>query len=152
MLLRAAIERDRARVLALLEGAALPTEGVAEHFGTFVIAESASSIVGTAGLEIRGADALLRSVVVAPQARGTGLGSRLTLHVLGEARARGAEVVYLLTTTAEAFFPRFGFERIGRNRVPASVQESREFRGACPASAVAMRLRLEGAVLAESAR
>ena len=44
-----------------------------------------------------------------------------------------------LTTTAERFFPRFGFERITRDDVPASVQASIEFREACPASATVMR-------------
>ena len=47
--------------------------------------------------------------------------------------------VYLLTTTADGFFPRFGFSRITRDDVPDSVKGSVEFRSACPASAVVMR-------------
>jgi amino-acid N-acetyltransferase len=50
--------------------------------------------------------------------------------------------VFLLTTTAERFFPRFGFEEIARDEVPASVQASVEFQSACPASAIVMRKRL----------
>jgi amino-acid N-acetyltransferase len=44
-----------------------------------------------------------------------------------------------LTTTAERYFPKFGFERIERNDVPASVQASVEFTSACPSSAIVMR-------------
>ena len=152
MLLRRANRDDQAPVLALLGGADLPTEGVAEHFDTFFVAESASEIVGVAGLEIHGPDALLRSVAVAPEVRGTGLGSALAERALTRARESGLGAVYLLTTTAESFFPRFGFERIGWDLVPASVQESHEFRGACPSSAVAMRARLEAAVVKEPSR
>jgi amino-acid N-acetyltransferase len=62
--------------------------------------------------------------------------------LLVHATARGFRELYLLTTTAEEFFPRFGFERIGREEVPAAVRESVEFRESCPASATVMRLRL----------
>jgi amino-acid N-acetyltransferase len=47
--------------------------------------------------------------------------------------------IYLLTTTAEHFFPRFGFARIPRADVAPTVRASEEFRGACPDSAIAMR-------------
>ena len=60
------------------------------------------------------------------------------------ARRHAIQDVFLLTTTAEGFFPRFGFERIQRSDVPSSVQTSVEFRSACPASAVVMRTRLSG--------
>jgi amino-acid N-acetyltransferase len=53
-----------------------------------------------------------------------------------------APVLDLLTTTAERFFPRFGFERVERVDVPASVQASIEFRSACRESAVVMRKRI----------
>jgi amino-acid N-acetyltransferase len=46
--------------------------------------------------------------------------------------------VYLLTTTAHAYFPRFGFTRVARDEVAPAVRESEEFRGACPDTAVAM--------------
>jgi amino-acid N-acetyltransferase len=67
---------------------------------------------------------------------------RLTVAAIEDAQHRALPALYLLTTTAEHFFPRFGFERITRDEVPASVQTSIEFRGACPASAIVMRRRL----------
>jgi amino-acid N-acetyltransferase len=143
MLLRRVHAEDRGCVLAILGGAGLPTEGVVEHFETFIVAESESRVAGVAGLEMYGADALLRSVVVVPEARGTGLGAALTRRALSEATSGNVRNVYLLTTTADAFFPRFGFERIGWEFVPAAVRESREFNGACPSNAVAMRASLK---------
>ena len=66
----------------------------------------------------------------------------MTEAALRLARANGVDTVYLLTTTAERFFPRLGFEPITRDQVPTTVQASVEFRSACPASAVVMRKRL----------
>ena len=141
-MIRSAEACDCASVEALLTAAALPVEGVAEHFQRFFVIDDGGRIVGAAGIELYGHHALLRSVVVADDARGRGLGALLTRRVLGEATARRAHAVYLLTTAAEAFFPRFGFERIARDDVPQALRQSQEFQGACPASAIAMRRRL----------
>jgi amino-acid N-acetyltransferase len=54
------------------------------------------------------------------------------------AEERGLRALYLLTMTAEHYFPRFGFEAVERGAVPAAIAETLEFRSACPASAVAM--------------
>jgi amino-acid N-acetyltransferase len=115
---------------------------VDEHLDSFFVEDDGGRVVGAVGLELYGEDALLRSIVVAGSARGAGLGSTLTRRALDEARARGVRAVYLLTTTAEAFFPRFGFERTAREDMPEGLQASRELRGACPSTAVAMRLRM----------
>ncbi|MBA2627099.1 MAG: GNAT family N-acetyltransferase, partial [Gemmatimonadales bacterium] len=87
-----------------------------------------------------GASGLLRSVAVDPAWRGRGLARKLTAHAIDAARTLGIDDIYLLTTTAEDYFPRLGFEPIAREAVPAGVRESVEFKGACPASAAAMRL------------
>ena len=141
-MIRVVQPNDRSSVEALLVEAGLPIDGVDEHFASFFVADEGGKIVGAAGIELYEKDALLRSVVVAHDAKGTGLGSLLTRRALDEARARGAHTVYLLTTTAEAFFPRFGFERTTREEAPPAVRASREFQGACPASATVMRCEL----------
>jgi N-acetylglutamate synthase-like GNAT family acetyltransferase len=140
---RPAAPSDRSAVEALLVREHLPLDGVAEHFGTFVIAESGEDVVGAAGLEIHGALGLVRSVVVVPEAKGQGIGRGLTHQLLTQARARKLDAVYLLTTTAPDFFARLGFERIAREAAPAPLWASAEFQGACPASAIVMRLSLE---------
>lgn len=141
----AARGEDLPRLFELLAGADLPTAGFAEHLGTALVARDGERLVGCVALESYGDEALLRSLVVAPAARGTGLGERLTAAALELARERGARRVWLLTTTAERFFPRFGFRRVERSALPPALDASAELRGACPASAVAMRLDVDAA-------
>jgi amino-acid N-acetyltransferase len=126
-------------VLRLLDENKLPRDGWRDHLDTTVVARRADEVVGVAALEIYADGALMRSVAVAPALQGQGLGHRLTTAVLQMAHERHIRQTYLLTTTAERFFPKFGFERIERRDVPVSVQQSVEFRSACPASAVVMR-------------
>ena len=133
---------DTAAILALLAENKLPLDGIRDHLGTAVVARSGGEVVGVAALELYADGALMRSVAVSPALQGHGLGHRLTDAVLQLARDLRAPQAYLLTTTAAHYFPRFGFERIERRDVPSSVQQSIEFRFACPASAVVMRKHL----------
>lgn len=138
-----AVERatapDLPAVLALLERLDLPVEGVAECLGRMVVAKDDGHVIGAAAVESYAQGALLRSVAVDPGHQGKGLGQQLVAAALEIARQDGAEAVFLLTTTAERFFPRFGFVQILRTEVPSSVRASVEFQSACPAPAVAMR-------------
>jgi amino-acid N-acetyltransferase len=136
---RPATGADYRSVVGLLEAANLPVAGVPPTLTDFYVAEDQGRIVAAVGLELYGSDALLRSMVVEPAVQGTGTGQALLQRILGHARERGVRAVYLLTTTAERYFLRFGFDRIVREEVPAGVKASIEFRGACPASAVVMR-------------
>ena len=142
MVIQAAEERDLPAVRRLLEIQHLPLDGIDEHVSTMVIAKKGSEVVGAAAVELYADGALLRSVVVDPSVQGQGLGHRLSEAALGIAKDRGTHHAFLLTTTAEKFFPKLGFEPIVRDDVPASVQASIEFQSACPASAVVMRKRL----------
>jgi amino-acid N-acetyltransferase len=133
---------DLSAVLALLADAALPREGVAEHFESFLVARVESEVVGAVGMERYGQSALLRSLVVAPSCRNRGLGRALTERLLYEARAKGVKRVFLLTETASEFFPKSGFKRIAREEADAEVKGSVEFKTACCQSAACMRLDL----------
>jgi amino-acid N-acetyltransferase len=126
-------------VTGLLDAAGLPTAGLSPSLADFLIAEAGDGIVGAVGLEVYGGAALLRSAVVAAAVRGRGAGTALVAGLLEHARARGVRDVYLLTNTAEAWFPRFGFARIQRDAVPAALRASAEFQGACPDSAAILR-------------
>ena len=137
--IRKAAPADFAGVVGLLQAADLPTAGLQPSLPDFLVAEAAGQLVGAIGLEVYGESALLRSAVVAAGRRGSGLGRELVESLLERARTRGVREIYLLTTTAEHFFPRFGFTRIPRSSVAPAVQASEEFRGACPDSAIAMR-------------
>lgn len=129
-------------VLTLLADASLPPDGVAEHFEHFLVARAEDRVVGAVGMEHYGQSALLRSLAVAAEYQGQGLGRALTERLLQEARGRGVKRVFLLTETAADFFPRFGFKRIAREEADAEVQRSVEFRTACCQSAACMRLDL----------
>lgn len=137
--IRAATRADRALVEALLRANDLPVDGLSSSLESFLVAERDEAIVGVIGLECYGADALLRSAVVDSALRGTGLGAHLVDGIIAQAERRGIDVLWLLTTTAERWFPRFGFEVAARTDVPLAVQVSREFQGACPSSATVMR-------------
>lgn len=140
--LRPAKSNDLPRVEKLLTDSKLPLDGVKEALNDFVVAEANGDIVGVAGLEICCDDALLRSVAVRPEWRSKGVGRALVNRAIAEAESRGLRALYLLTTTAEHYFPSFGFAKVDRSSVPAEVRATKEFTSACPASAVAMARQL----------
>jgi amino-acid N-acetyltransferase len=139
---------DGPAILRLLSTNELPREGLLDHIDTALVARDGSAIVGCAALEIYPDGALLRSVAVDLAARGRGVGSQLTASALDLASSLSMPAVYLLTTTAEGFFPKFGFERITREDVPASVRNSVEFRSACPSTAIVMKRALSADIRA----
>jgi N-acetylglutamate synthase-like GNAT family acetyltransferase len=142
MRIRNAKESDISAVESLLSASDLPLDGVRENFSSFVVAENEDGVAGVVGLEKFGSVALLRSAVVAPEHRGGGIGRQLVEQLLERADEAGIDELYLLTTTAENYFPRFGFTRTTRSAVPDAVKESAEFRGACPDTAVVMTRRV----------
>ena len=146
--IRPATAADASAVEALLTGSNLPLNGVREALGCFVVAHDDGRLVGVAGIEecgVRGEHALLRSVAVDPAWRSRGLGRALVSRAIALAESRGVNALYLLTTTAEHYFPSFGFTTTSREAVPDDVRSTAEFRGACPASATVMVRRLEPA-------
>jgi amino-acid N-acetyltransferase len=136
---------DLPSVLALVKQCELLETGIAEGIGSFMVARSASAVLGCAGLEKYGELGLLRSVAVAPSARGTGIGAQLLQSIAAAARADGVRELFLLTTTATSYFQKHGFTAIPRESAPAQVADSWEFRVGCPQTAVAMRLALKEA-------
>ena len=129
---------DEAAVRGLLQQAALPHEDFAAHLRHFLVARREGVAVGAVGFELHGTDALLRSLVVAPEWRAAGLGGELVRRLEETARRAGVRHFYLLTTTAEAFFARRLFEKIERESVPAALAATPEFQSLCPVSAMCM--------------
>lgn len=136
--LRPARADDLDAVARLLGDAGLPLDGVAAALDDFIVAESDGALVGVAGLERCGRHALLRSVAVADSWRSRGVGRALVQRILADAESRAIPALYLLTTTAEHYFPAFGFRTIARDEVPDDVRATAEFQSACPASATVM--------------
>ena len=126
-------------VLRLLSAHQLPLDGLRDHVGTLLVARDDGRIVGSAALEMYADGALLRSVAVAPTLQRHQLGRELTEAAIRLAEDRRMPAIYLLTTTAADYFPRFGFERVTRADLPTGVQQSVEFTSACPSTAIVMR-------------
>jgi len=143
MRLRSANPADAAPIQALLRESRLPTVGVRESIDGFVVAEEGTVLVGAIGVEGCGPQfGLLRSAVVSERWRGKGIGQVLVERAIDDARRRGMKALYLLTTTAEGYFPAFGFATTPRNAVPEPIRATAEFREACPDTATVMTLSL----------
>jgi amino-acid N-acetyltransferase len=133
---------DWPAIEALLVSAALPLDGAAEAFATGIVERQGDALIGIAAIEPFADSAVLRSVAVRDDRRGSGIGQRLVHAAEDLARDRGASELILLTETAEPFFTRLGYDVIDRTDVPDDVAGSIEFAIACPSTAVAMRRRL----------
>ena len=135
-----ASEKDYGEVIALLEAASLPTEDLERSsMAHFLLAHDGSgNVIGAIGVEHYGRDALLRSLVVAPEYRNRKLGTQLVADL--EARCRSLVVanLFLLTTSARNFFSSQGYQAIGRESIPAKLLAAAEFTRLCPGSATCM--------------
>ena len=138
MQIRSATSNDLAAVERLLLDNHLPTVGVKDVINDFLVAEAERDIVGVVGMEYCCNYGLLRSTAVSPAWRSKGVGRRLVEQIIARAESRGTRALYLLTTTAESYFPSFGFAPVSRDAVPSEVRGTEEFRGACPATATVM--------------
>jgi len=146
--IRPATADDLPGVETLLVASGLPTAGVAEALGDFLVAAQGGTIVGVVGVEQCCGYGLLRSTAVDASWRSRGLGRQLVERAIAGAESKGLRALYLLTTTAERYFPSFGFSVTTREKVPDVVRDTVEFRSACPASAVVMVRAIEGSVAA----
>jgi N-acetylglutamate synthase-like GNAT family acetyltransferase len=142
VVVRRAEDSDFPGVAGLLRECHLPVDGLREALSGALVASISGEIVGCVAIELYDGAALLRSLAVSPRARNLGLGADLTDRALERARSLGARDVYLLTETADDFFTRFGFTVEDRSKAPLALQDSIEFRSACPKSARMMRARV----------
>lgn len=129
---------DLALLSAALRGAGLPDGDIALPGRLFWRLGDGEGPVAFGGLEVHGADGLIRSVVVNGPNRGTGLGRIMVEALEHQARLRGVTRLWLLTTGAEPVFTRLGYGRADRAAAPPAIAASAQFAGICPASAVCM--------------
>lgn len=131
-------EGDHEIVRSLLEQAKLPTDILESGRGElWLIRDGAATAAG--GFEFYGEDALLRSVVVDPAHRSTGIGGRMVDQLLTIAAERHVRRVWLLTETAEKFFAKRGFRKVERSTISnKKLLSSPEFTHVCSTTAVCM--------------
>lgn len=107
--IRAATPADLPAIRALLAVLGLPHEDVGPPHQRLLVAPGAAALAGCGGLELHGDAALLRSLVVAPERHGTGVGRALHAALLEEATRLRLAQLWLLTTTAQRFFAGAGW-------------------------------------------
>lgn len=141
MIMDHARQEDLARIVEMLHGAGLPSQGVSDIIADFhVVRDEGGQVVAAGVIEWhtdpgREPNGLLRSVVVDPAHRGQGLGEQL----LDSLKASTDRDLYLLTESATDYFRKRGFESIGRSLAPPALRASEEFRCLCGESAAFMR-------------
>lgn len=142
--IRSAVPGEWVAIKQLIGEASSPTDDLDESACSFFrVYADGSAITGAVALEPLGNQAaMLRSLVVAPVARGRGVGHSLVENVEAWARSQKIADIFLLTTTADRFFSRLGYQRLDRGIAPDDVKAHEQFRALCPASAVLMNKRI----------
>lgn len=131
---------DKALVMLSREG--LPIDDLSQETLLYGLYEDGEHLVGTAGLEVFGPVALLRSISVVTSKRRKGYGKYLMKGIEAVAKTRGVLKLYLLTTTASDFFKRNNYTTIERDEAPLAIRNTFEFSSLCPSTAVLMRKEL----------
>ena len=125
-------------LIAALEAVGLPMDDVYEPDRRFYRFEDDAGLIGYGGLEQVGPDLLIRSIVVVDSRHGGGHGSAILSWLETRAAEQKATALYLLTTSATAFFERHGYTTLPRSAAPPAIAASRQFSTLCPASATFM--------------
>jgi len=140
---RQAKEEDNNDIRLLLQSQNLPTESIGAGTTDFYLAIENNNIVGVAGFEYYGDDALLRSVAVPTSLQNKGIGSRLSDWMIALAKQQGKQRIVLLTTTASKFFIKKGFSIVDRSSIlNDNMKRSSQFNGGCCSSAACMVLNI----------
>ena len=130
--------RDLIAIRALLERSGLPRSDLESARPEFAVIREDGRVIAAGALQRFGSSALLRSVVVAPDRRGSGLGQAMVSELERIGCASRISRLVLLTQTAAEFFARQGYRVIERGAAPQDMQGSEEFRSLCPSSATCM--------------
>jgi len=136
--IRAGTRDDLSSIRDLLQQAQLPVADLESSKVVFFVADLDDVPVGAVGLQVFGASALLRSLVVSDDRRGTGLGRALLATAEEMARRMQVRELVLLTTSAGMWFARHGYAGCDRAQIAEAIRSSAEFTRLCPASALCM--------------
>ncbi|GBF52081.1 acetyltransferase (GNAT) domain protein [Leptospira ryugenii] len=104
----------------------------------FIVAKFDDIIVGSVALERFNSIGLLRSLCVKEEFRKDGVGLSLINRIFDFARNEKVSEIYLLTTSADKYFAKFGFKELNRKNAPVQIQKTSQFRDLCPSSAILM--------------
>ena len=133
------IKSELEKVKQLLIENNLPVEDFEDECITFFIAKINNITVGVIGLEQYEATGLLRSLAVKSDYKNLKIGRDLIEYLLRYCKNNSIQELYLLTTTAEMYFEKFGFYKITRENTPTAIKNTKEFALICPATALIMK-------------
>ena len=126
-------------LLDLLAFCNLPVADISTSNAKFWAVRQDHELRGCIGLETNDGVGLLRSLAVATESRGQGLGAALVGVVEDAAREGGVSELYLITNTAQLYFESFGFVPVVRAKAPPIIATSRQFTSLCPSTSSVMR-------------
>ncbi len=138
MFLKPIQDNDLPKVIELLNFWKLPSGDLRKSEVQLYVVKDERGLLGIGGLEIYGELALIRSIAVAEEFRGTGMGKTICDELEQIAAESGVKTLYLLTTTATHFFEHRGYEIVKREDFPDSIKRTSQFSELCPVSAVCM--------------
>ena len=137
MRIRRARISDLPLAKAMLSAAGLPVADLAAEHLAFAAADG-ERVTGMIGIELHGHIGLLRSLVIAEDARSEGLGRKLVAFLEAAAREDGIAELWLLTTDAAPYFAQLGYETRERSDAPEGIRGTAEFADLCPGDATLM--------------
>ena len=138
LIIQQATERDLDAIRKLLDDNNLPTTDIHQDNVQLFIGLIDNKILSVIGLEKYKDIGLLRSLAVNDLFKNQQVGTRLIRHIFDLCVSEHIDKIYLLTTTAEKYFVKFGFTKIERMEAPDILKQTREFKDICPVSAVLM--------------
>jgi amino-acid N-acetyltransferase len=116
----------------------LPIDDVEDNEVHLFVCQDKGQITGVVGVEVYDSIALLRSLAVDSNHIKLGIGKTLVEFALQYLTKNGINEIYLLTTTAEGYFLKFGFKSINRSKIPSAIQKTKQFESICPQTAIVM--------------
>lgn len=125
---RRATHQDVSAIGALMEryaalGNVLPrtVADIRRNLENFYVIEQQAQVVGCGALEVFTPElAEIRSLMIAEDHAGRGLGARLVEHLISEARTRGFRRLMALTYVPH-FFHKWDFETVSKDALPEKV-------------------------------
>jgi amino-acid N-acetyltransferase len=131
-------DRKIEKVKQLLLENDLPTDDVEDNEVQLFVIQEKGQLTGVVGVEVYDSIALLRSLAVDSNHKKLGIGKLLVEFAIQYLIKNGINEIYLLTTTAEGYFLKFGFKSVNRSKIPSAIQKTKQFESICPQTAIVM--------------
>ncbi|MFK5856434.1 MAG: arsenic resistance N-acetyltransferase ArsN2 [Bacteroidota bacterium] len=136
------IKSDIEKVKTLLVENNLPVNDIDKIAVQLFVVKAKNKIIGVIGIENYSTIGLLRSLAVSDNYKNLKIGAELVDYIIGYCSTNKMQELYLLTTTAEKYFVKFGFNIMERENIPDLIKKTSQFADICPASAIIMKKHL----------